>query len=782
MFFFRSFGCALIGALAFASAAFAQSTVQGSTIQVPEIVVDTAPSPSNLTPPPVKERYQLPQTSESTTAERIDRTVNIVDTEDAVKYLPSLLLRKRNYGDNQPVLASRIWGINSSARTLIYADDILLSALFGNNNSNATPRWGMVAPEEIQRIDFLYGPYSAMYPGNSMGGVLQITTRMPTKAEATIKQSEAFQTFDFYNTKNTYRTDQTSATLGNRWNDLSVFVSANYQNSYSQPLAWVTTGGTPAGTTGTIPQLNRTFATANVLGAGGLLHTEAANVKAKAALDINSWLTATYTLGFWQNDQKSTVETYLKDGTGNPTFGGNVGAVSGAGFASNYYNLLQQNVANALSLKTDTRGNFDWDIAISRYDYIKDIQRNPFTVAATGANFIDTGRVTRLDGTNWTTLDAKGIWRPASLRGTHEVSFGAHGDLYRLNNPVYQTPNWYSGPDSTSALYSRGDGKTQTVALWMQDAWRMTENYKLTLGGRWESWRAFDGYNLVGATATNSTTGAITSTTSTNQPTLSAERFSPKVSLSWEPNKNWQVTGSFGIAHRFPTVNELYQAATVGTNLVNPNPNLTPEMAISEEIAIERKFADGKIRLSLFQENTRDMLISQQSFSSTTNTTTTFIQNVNHVRNRGAEFAWQKDNVLIDRLEAFGSVTYVDSVILSDPNFVGTNGSIAEGKRVPLVPMWRTTLGGTYRPNDAWAFTLAGRYQSKIYTTLDNIDANPNVYQAFDPFFVADARVQYKVSERGTINFGIDNINNAKYHLFHPFPQRTFVLQGKITL
>jgi iron complex outermembrane receptor protein len=80
----------------------------------------------------------------------------------------------------------------------------------------------------------------------------------------------------------------------------------------------------------------------------------------------------------------------------------------GAGFASNFYNLNQQNLANALSFKTDTRGTFDADVAFSRYDYLKDIQCNPFTVTATGANFIDTGRIRRLDGTNWTTVVAEG--------------------------------------------------------------------------------------------------------------------------------------------------------------------------------------------------------------------------------------------------------------------------------------------------------------------------------------------------------------------------------------
>jgi iron complex outermembrane receptor protein len=161
-----------------------------------------------------------------------------------------------------------------------------------------------------------------MYPGNSIGGVLLITTRMPDKPEWNFKQTEAFQTFNFYNTKGTYPTSQTSASFGNRWNDLAVFVSANYQNSFSQPLAWVTTAGTPANTIGTIPALSRTGTTANVLGAGGLLHTEMFNLKGKAALDITDWLKATYIIGLWSNNQHSRIETYLRDAAGNPTFGG----------------------------------------------------------------------------------------------------------------------------------------------------------------------------------------------------------------------------------------------------------------------------------------------------------------------------------------------------------------------------------------------------------------------------------------------------------------------------
>jgi iron complex outermembrane receptor protein len=501
------------------------------------------------------------------------------------------------------------------------------------------------------------------------------------------------------------------------------------------------------------------------------------NLKGKFALDVTSWLHANFTIGLWSNDQNSRVESYLRDAAGNPTFGGNA-AIGGSGFASNTYHLVQQNLANAFSLKTDTRGLFDWDFVVTRYDYLQDIQRNPFTVTATGLGFTNVGRITRLDGTHWTTIDARGIWRPTGPSGAHEVSFGFHADRYVLNNPTYRTSTWYGGPEATTELYSRGDGKTETMAFWVQDAWRFAPHFKLTLGGRWESWKAFDGFNLT--TTTNSATGAITGTSTINQQTLNASRFSPKASLTWEPNRDWQVTGSVGIANRFPTVTELYQIATLAGLLINPNPDLTPEKSLATELAIERRFSDGRIRLSLFQEDTRDMLISQQSTIPGTTTIASFVTNVDKVRNRGVEFAWQKDNVLARGMELFGSVTYVDSVILSDPTFVGTNGSTAVGKHVPNVPAWRTTVGATYRPDDVWALTLAGRYQSKIYATLDNIDNVQNVYQAFDPFLVVDTRIQYKVDKRGTISFGIDNITNTKYHLFHPFPQRTYVVQGRL--
>ena len=46
-------------------------------------------------------------------------------------------------------------------------------------------------------------------------------------------------------------------------------------------------------------------------------------------------------------------------------------------------------------------------------------------------------------------------------------------------------------------------------------------------------------------------------------------------------------------------------------------------------------------------------------------------------------------------------------------------------------------------------------------------------FQGFERFFVVDARVTYRFDKKTRAAIGVDNLNNRKYYLFHPFPQRT---------
>lgn len=731
--------------------------------------------------PPVKQRFQLPQESHSITAKQIDETINLKDPEDAVKYMPSLFVRKRNDGDNQAVLATRTWGLNSSARSLIYYDDLLISALIANNNQNGSPHWNLIAPEAIARVDFLDGPFAAAYPGNSIGGVLIFTTKMPDHLIASAKETVSAMPWSQYGTKDTYVSSQTSALVGDRQGKFSWLLSATYQDSYQQPLTYTTNKGIPIGTTGAFPALNKQGIEADVVGTGALVHSQQTSGNFKLAYDVTPLVQATYSFGVWNNVQTSNPQTYLRNvATGLPTFAGI------SSFANNKYTWDETHVSNAISLRSDTKGTYDFDLSASSYNYLQDIMLNPYTVSATGAGYSANGKITRNDGTNWQNADAKAIWRPFGYDGPHEISFGLHGDRYNFENPVFASSIWNATSSTGSGrLYSEGLGETRTGALWFQDAWKIVPNLKLTLGGRVETWRAQDGFNL---NTTANSAGVITSTSTINQPSLASTNFSPKASLSYDPNKDWNITANFGEAYRYPTVTELYQNVSVGGVATFANPNLTPERDLNGQLNIERRWTDGKVRLTLFKERTDNAIISQTNLVTNPLTgaqvPTTTIGNVAAIGMQGVELSADKNNVLVRGLQVFGSVTYVDSRIISDPTWAGTDPLTGKpdtvvGKRVPYVPNWRAKIGVTYRPNESWAYTIAARYSGKQYSTLDNTDIVSHVYGAFDNYVVVDAKVHYNATKNLSFDAGIDNLFNEQYFLFHPFPGRTYVLAAK---
>jgi iron complex outermembrane receptor protein len=700
--------------------------------------------------------------SASVSRQRAEETVNLVDTEDAVKYLPSLFLRKRNNGDTQAVMGTRVWGVSSSARSLVYADGVPLTALIANNNTIGGPRWGLVAPVEISRVDMMYGPFSAAYGGNSMGAVMEITTRLPDKFEASLDHTQAVQTFSLYGTSKSYGTTQTNAAIGDRFGKLAVWASGGYANSFSQPLSYVTSTTVPTGTTGGYADRNKLGVNANVLGASGLLHTRMSNAKLKLAYDLTPAVRAAYTFGAWQNNADAGVESYTqRDGVA--TFAGQ------AGFASGAYALIQQHTSHSFSLRTDRKRDWDGELVASRYAFDKDQQRTPTTALASGATFGAAGRLASLDGTAWSTFDLKGAWHRGGLAARHTVSAGAHFDHYRLANPTFTLSDWRTA-STQSGVATEGDGKTETAALWAQDAWRISPALRVTVGGRYETWRGFDGYNANGAA-------------SVVQPTVSASRFSPKASFAWTVTPEWSLTGSVAKAYRFATAAELYQLVSTGTTFTSPDPHLEPDDVLASELRLDRSFDRGSATIALFSQDVHDAITTQfQPLVPGSPTLYSVVSNVDHLRATGVELVLTSRDLLVRGLEFSGSATYLNArtLALSGRANATAPAGTAIGKRLPNIPDWRATFVTTYRPVERLALSVAGRYSGKLYTTLDNADVRFNTYQGFSEWFVADARANYRVDRHLSASLGVDNLLNRKYFLFHPFPQRTFVLSAKV--
>ncbi|NWN23004.1 TonB-dependent receptor plug domain-containing protein, partial [Escherichia coli] len=87
---------------------------------------------------------------------------------------------------------------------LVMVDGFVVSNFLGNS-FNFAPKWGVVGPGEVEQFDIVYGPYSARYPGNSMGGIVNITTRSPAKTEAFATVQGLAEPYDQYGTHASYR-------------------------------------------------------------------------------------------------------------------------------------------------------------------------------------------------------------------------------------------------------------------------------------------------------------------------------------------------------------------------------------------------------------------------------------------------------------------------------------------------------------------------------------------------------------------------------------------------
>ncbi|MDE2422409.1 MAG: TonB-dependent receptor [Gammaproteobacteria bacterium] len=763
-----------------------ESTQPDTAQMLPTIQVKAQPMATKAVPSDIAK--QFPASTASITAQQVAKTINVVNTEDALKYLPDVLVRKRYIGDTQAPLATRTTGVNGSARSLIFADGVLLSTLINNNNGNGSPQWFMVAPEEIARIDMMYGPYSAAYAGNSYGAVAEMTTRMPDHFEASATMRGTTQDFDLYGSKNRDNAGQFNLFLGNKVGDFSWVLSAEHLDSTSQPISF----GTIAQSTkvaannlpvisGAIADQNRTGGNIQVLGAGNIVHTIQDNVKLKMAYDFTPTLTATYMIGFWQNNAAAHAQTYLNTVSGLPYYGASSGNVNMGGYSYSASSIAgqfssndveQQHLLQSLTIATHDQDGFNWSMIASNMRYLED-QTRVSTGLYPAAQDGGAGRITDASGTGWTTLDLKGSWSAQDgILAAHQVSFGAHDDWFRLESPTYNTTDWING--GQGSLYSNSLGQTQTQALWLQDVWQLTPVLKATVGGRYEKWQAIDGYNF--STASNGKGFAI------NQPNVDKSGFSPKASLAWSITDLWTMTGSVGKALRFPTVGELYQNVQTGTTYTQPNPYLKPENVLSDELSLERKANDSNVRISIFQERVKDALISQTAMIAGYATPVSYTQNVDKTRQRGIELVAQHDDVLVSGLSLAGNVTYTNAKILENSSYVPTiAGATSVGKHTPYVPDWRATLVATYQLNRQWAFTLAGRYSGKQYATVDNTDINSDTYQGFQSFFVMDARALYRFDRHWSAALGVDNLNDRKYFLYHPFPQRTLFGELKYT-
>lgn len=783
------------------SPSFAWAGSAAGEMELPEIVVAAPQNGATSGGLP----RNLSANSSGYSAKEISEQVNVINTEDIVKYSPDTMTRKRYIGDRNAIIETRTASVTSSARSLVYADGFLLSNLLGNSFSYP-PRWSMVAPEEIKRVDFFFGPYSAAYAGNSLGTTVIMTTRMPQQFEANGKAQYFNEDFSLYGHKADFSGSSVQASVGNKAGNLSWLLGFSQLDSQGHPMQYaIVEGAGSAHTSGTAvtgfaEDTNVTGTRRLILGETSRDTTHQKTFKLKLAYDFTPSLKGRYWVSSWQNDSYNQVTSYLKDASGNTVTRGRIYdgvskdyTIASNAFAENVW--TQQHWMNALSLKSTPSAQFDWEANATWYRIGHDTQHvsapdgrcSTGTIApvsgsstAYSCNGLGVGDAPKYYGTwvrnpygdGWRTVDLRLNWRPQApgAVGQHDISAGYHLDQYELDSQTYftdasQTGSGWQTAASNGNLMSASKGKTQTEALYAQDAWRFAPDWVLTHGLRLETWRAVDGSNMAIVTQGGRTQALLD--TATYPARSQSLALSPKLALQKATDDNWIYRAAIGRAYRFPTVTELFQTLNTGTNVSENNPYLKPETTNSTELTVEKTLDNGALRLSFFNENLHDALYSQKATIDGTPGVTT-ITNVDHVRTNGLTFAFQHTDVGIKGLDMTGSVTYARARTIKN-NLVPAT----EGKVFPGVPDWRATWVGTYHPSDKWAWTLAARYSGNQAYQLDNLDINRNTYGSNSRYVVLDTRVTWSATKDIKLAIGVDNLNNETYYAYHPMPMRT---------
>ncbi|MEW6703955.1 MAG: TonB-dependent receptor [Pseudomonadota bacterium] len=710
---------------------------------------------------------QLPSSSASKQAQDL-RLQNLFNPEDALQYAPNTMVRKRYLGDRNALLAGRSFGTLQPSRALVYLDGYLISNFLGRFDA---PRWNMVTPEAISRVDLLYGPYSALYPGNSIGTTVAVTQRQPQGLELSARLAGAQQRYDAYGHAERFDSHQASFHLGHRLpGGLWMSADVNHQNSTSQPMQYFTVSADAAGAfpavSGTATPVSgvvydtdpKGFRRAVFGASGGAIdHTVQDTLNLRAGYRFNPVLELSGMAAWWINDTETRNQTFLRNADGRPVWDGVVTdgrerfSIPASAFAPSTRDEQHQQLGLTLKARRDTGWNAS--LVLSDYRIRQDAARQanqPDPVAAAGGS----GTVTRRDGTGWNTAEAQLLWKPAEgdwTGGRHTLALGLHRNAYRLDNTVYTAAaDWRSEQGAVEQFYR---GRTEVTAAYLQDVWRLADDWQLTLGWREERFRTHDGQQL--------SRGAYTA-----YPARRLSGHSPKAAFAWRLSDELLVRLSLGRGVRFPNVEELYNGTVTATAQTLFDPYLRPEVSDAAELSMEREWGTQRLRVSLFHDTVHDAIVRQNVVVGPR--TQTMVFNVDRVGSRGLEIAWSIQRLFVEGLSLDANAAFTRARITAN-----TRDPASVGKRWLRVPRTRATLLAAYRFAQDWTASAGWRHEGRAWNDVYNSDIHPDRYGAVSRLNQLDLRLAWKMSRQLEWALGVNNATDRAAFQHHPYPGRT---------
>ncbi|MGZ8158502.1 MAG: TonB-dependent receptor [Methylobacter sp.] len=739
---------------------------------------------------------QFPNTAKATPTYTIDAAdvktkVNATTVEDTMRYAPGVLIRKRFMGDPNGTLGIRSSNSFQTAHSMVYADGMPLHNPL-RTTFNGAPRWSMVSPSEIDSAEVLYGPFSSQYGGNSMGGVINLNTKMPEKFEAQMDATGMFQDMHRSGRNETLMGYKTFISAGDRIDKFSVWASYNRLENEGQPqtinAAALSRAAGGTAVTGGEGYQTTTGAPAIAYGDIGVAQQTTDLFKAKFGYDFTEDLQGRFTIAY--EDRVGKVDdpnSLLRDASGNTVWGG--ASTAGLSANQNYRTANgqrftvpgsvfsvsdseRQALNYGLGLKGKISTNWSIDTTASYYDAFKDrtISSNLNPNHPSNKN---KGQVSD-EKPWWATYDLK--LANDKFMGRDDLSFmgGYQFNHASLNLDVYKSDNYRAG--SADVKTNDSGGATQTNSAFSQLEWRFLPDWSVMAGGRFDHWQALDGHVRVfddPATTTNETNIQ-------NYANRDASRISPKASLEYSPD-NWTFRYSFSKAYRFPIAEEMFASLSRLNSITTSAPGLGPEQGYFHNFMTQYDIPRGYVRANFFFDQINNEINSTQ-VTINGQTTTTF-QPIDQTEAVGVDLTYQQNEVFNLPVDLMANTTIMDKQITKH-NPIGTNSANYTGNQWDRIPRLQINGSATYHITQPWAASVGVRYRSDSFQTLANTDTAANVMGGTDESTFVDLKTTYKLpinpKLKSTISAGIDNVFDANAFENHPYPQRTYFISASL--
>ena len=684
--------------------------------------------------------------------------------------VPGLYLRGGALGNARPgvtMLSSMRGQGGTLTKIAVLVDGMnMVDAYSGQVN------WAMVSMEDVETIEVVPGVGSSLYGSNAMGGVINITTKEPTKEEMLFNFGVGFGDSAGEYASMLYR---------NKFNNgLGVVFGASQNNrdGYVSEYVTKTPTGTPAGgaivVNGAIPTTTTAGVPTYIVGDKGDNASKAQNIHAKVYYDLSN--TSKIHAGFAYSDNKSlatSYNSYLLDASGNPiAIGTTATSLSMDGKATT---IKEQDFASSIPMGNTALRYFAgydgkiWDSKLS-LNFGK-IDRDSWNASIGSTATLASGAGTLSTSPNSTTNASAQLSVP--IGDSHYFIVGASTEIGELNQKKYAVSNWTDMNTKTAEL-DRIDAKSTTNSLFLQDQLALGDDLLLYIGGRYDSWTA-GGTGVV-------TTGSVPGTFI--YPDRSESAFSPKVAAVYMLNNRTSIKSSVGTGFRAPTNYYLFAnptfsgAAAPNGKMIYSNPDLKPEKSTAFDLGVEYHFVEGgKATATYFVTKTKDLIY--QKVTKVAQYTDPVInkvidyesrqENTGEALARGIELAGEYP--LSDWLEVRGSYSYTDSKVTKDDTNTGM-----EGKRVTNVPKNMASLAFEVNQGD-WSGVLSGRYVGEVFSNNDNSDTVKDVWTGYSKYSVVDLKVDYKINKNFKASMMIDNILDEEYYEYYRMPGRGVTLQ-----